>query len=33
MNRKEVVIPQGQEVYYEQFHFAPAIKDLSLIHI
>jgi len=27
MNRKEVVIPQGQEVYYEQFHFAPAIKD------
>ena len=27
MNRKEVVIPQGQEVYYEQYHFAPAIKD------
>ena len=27
MANKEVVIPNGQEVYYEQYHFAPAIKD------
>jgi enamine deaminase RidA (YjgF/YER057c/UK114 family) len=27
MAKKEVVIPAGQEMYYEQFHFAPAIKD------
>jgi len=24
---KEVVVPRGQEAYYDQFHFAPAIKD------
>ena len=27
MANKEVVIPSGQEVYYEQYHFAPAIRD------
>ncbi|MGE4096092.1 MAG: RidA family protein [Candidatus Binatia bacterium] len=27
MANKEVVIPKGMEHYYEQFHFAPAIKD------
>ena len=27
MNKKEVVIPKGQEHYYEQYHFAPAVKD------
>ena len=27
MANKEVVIPPGQENYYEQFHFAPAIRD------
>ena len=27
MTTKAVVIPQGMEHYYEQFHFAPAIKD------
>jgi enamine deaminase RidA (YjgF/YER057c/UK114 family) len=27
MPKKEVVIPKGQENYYEQYHFAPAIKD------
>ncbi|MBM4256937.1 MAG: RidA family protein [Deltaproteobacteria bacterium] len=27
MSKKEVVIPKGQEHYYEQFHFAPAVKD------
>lgn len=27
MSKKEVVIPKGQERYYEQFHFAPAVKD------
>lgn len=24
---KEVVIPKGMEAYYDQFHFAPAVKD------
>ena len=27
MAKKEVVIPKGQEHYYEQYHFAPAVKD------
>ncbi|MSR15624.1 MAG: RidA family protein [Gammaproteobacteria bacterium] len=27
MVKKEVVIPKGQESYYETYHFAPAIKD------
>ena len=27
MPTKEVVIPTGQEDYYEDYHFAPAIKD------
>ena len=27
MDQKDVVIPQGMEQYYEQFHFAPAVKD------
>jgi enamine deaminase RidA (YjgF/YER057c/UK114 family) len=27
MAKKEVVIPTGQEHYYSQYHFAPAIKD------
>ena len=27
MKKKQVVIPPGQENYYEQYHFAPAIKD------
>lgn len=27
MPKKEVVIPPEQAKYYEQFHFAPAIKD------
>jgi enamine deaminase RidA (YjgF/YER057c/UK114 family) len=27
MSKKEVVIPKGQENFYEQFHFAPAVKD------
>ena len=27
MSKKEVVIPKGQEHYYEQYHFAPAVKD------
>lgn len=27
MASKEVVVPRGQETYYEQYHFAPAIKD------
>jgi enamine deaminase RidA (YjgF/YER057c/UK114 family) len=27
MASKEVVIPQGQEAYYDTYHFAPAIKD------
>ena len=24
---KDVVIPKGMEAYYNDFHFAPAIKD------
>ena len=27
MASKEVVIPKGQEAYYDSYHFAPAIKD------
>jgi len=27
MAKKEPVIPKGQESYYENYHFAPAIKD------
>lgn len=27
MPTKEVVVPRGQEAYYDNFHFAPAIKD------
>lgn len=27
MDRTSVVIPAGQELLYEQFHFAPAVKD------
>jgi len=27
MTRKQTVIPQGQEAYYDNYHFAPAIKD------
>jgi len=27
MDKNDVVIPKGQEAFYEQFHFAPAVKD------
>jgi enamine deaminase RidA (YjgF/YER057c/UK114 family) len=27
MHKKEVLIPKGQEIFYEQYHFAPAVKD------
>lgn len=27
MNESDVVIPKGQERYYDTFHFAPAVKD------
>jgi len=27
MPSKEVVVPHGQEAYYDNFHFAPAVKD------
>lgn len=27
MDKSNVVIPKGQEGFYEQFHFAPAVKD------
>jgi enamine deaminase RidA (YjgF/YER057c/UK114 family) len=27
MDQKAVVIPKGMENYYDQFHFAPAVKD------
>ena len=27
MDRSDVVIPKGMEQYYDQFHFAPAVKD------
>lgn len=27
MPTKEIVIPKGQEIYYDQYHFAPAVKD------
>ena len=27
MDKKNVVVPQGMEAFYEQFHFAPAVKD------
>jgi len=27
MDKSAVVIPKGMEAYYDQFHFAPAVKD------
>jgi enamine deaminase RidA (YjgF/YER057c/UK114 family) len=27
MDKSSVVIPKGQETFYEQYHFAPAVKD------
>lgn len=27
MSQKEVVVPAGMEIFYERFHFAPAVKD------
>lgn len=27
MDKNAVVIPKGQEAFYEQYHFAPAVKD------
>src|SRR5581483_5068617 len=27
MDKSAVVIPKGMEQYYDQFHFAPAVKD------
>jgi enamine deaminase RidA (YjgF/YER057c/UK114 family) len=27
MDKSNVVIPKGMEQYYDQFHFAPAVKD------
>ena len=27
MFKKEVVIPVGHEMFYEHYHFAPAVKD------
>jgi enamine deaminase RidA (YjgF/YER057c/UK114 family) len=27
MDKTSVVIPKGQEGFYERFHFAPAVKD------
>jgi enamine deaminase RidA (YjgF/YER057c/UK114 family) len=27
MDKASIVIPRGQENFYEQFHFAPAVKD------
>jgi enamine deaminase RidA (YjgF/YER057c/UK114 family) len=27
MDKTSLVIPKGQEGFYEQFHFAPAVKD------
>lgn len=27
MDKNAVVIPKGMELYYDQYHFAPAVKD------
>jgi enamine deaminase RidA (YjgF/YER057c/UK114 family) len=27
MDKASVVVPKGQEIYYDQYHFAPAVKD------
>jgi enamine deaminase RidA (YjgF/YER057c/UK114 family) len=27
MDKSDVVVPKGQESFYDQFHFAPAVKD------
>lgn len=32
MSKKEVVIPKGQEIYYDQYHFAPAVKDSNRLY-
>jgi enamine deaminase RidA (YjgF/YER057c/UK114 family) len=31
MSTKDPIIPQGMSVFYERFHFAPAIKDGSYL--
>jgi enamine deaminase RidA (YjgF/YER057c/UK114 family) len=32
MSSKEIVIPKGMESFYEQFHFAPAVKDSNRLY-
>jgi enamine deaminase RidA (YjgF/YER057c/UK114 family) len=32
MDKKDVVIPKGQENFYNNFHFAPAIKDRDRLY-
>jgi len=32
MDEKSVVIPKGMERFYEQFHFAPAVKDRNRLY-
>ncbi len=32
MDKKDVVIPKGMENYYDQFHFAPAVKDSNRLY-
>ena len=27
MDKANVVVPKGQEIFYDRFHFAPAVKD------
>jgi len=27
MDKNAIVIPKGMELYYDQYHFAPAVKD------
>ncbi|MEA2625572.1 MAG: hypothetical protein QOD06_1617 [Candidatus Binatota bacterium] len=32
MNQSDVVIPEGQQNFYDQFHFAPAVKDRDRLY-
>jgi enamine deaminase RidA (YjgF/YER057c/UK114 family) len=32
MEKSQVVVPKGMEAFYEQYHFAPAVKDRDRLY-
>ena len=32
MDKRDVVIPQGMEVFYDRLHFAPAVRDRDRLY-